>query len=114
MAAVSVQLDAMARLCSEVAQRAQARLHPGVPDCSFHIVVTHLGALTLAVRDGRARVSRGAIGERDCAIEIDSAASAEAILSGRMSPIAAVLRGKARAEGDTQLAQRHLAELLSP
>lgn len=105
-------LDDMARLTSEVARRAQARPHPGVPDCSFHIVITLYGALTLTVRGGRALVTRGSLGESDCRIEIDSVRSADLILSGTMSPVAAVIRGKAKASGNTGLAQRHLGELL--
>lgn len=105
-------LDDMARLTSLVARRAQGRAHPTIPDCSFDIEIKGLGSLTLAVRDGQASVSRGASGLAQCSIVLDSVETADRLLDGSLSPIAAVLRGKARASGATGLAQRHLGELL--
>lgn len=102
----------MTRLTSTVARRAQAKPHPSIPDCTFHIYVAKLGCLTLMVQNGRAQVARGAVNTPDCTIQLDSAPTADALLDGRLSPIAAVIRGKARASGNTGLAQRHLAELL--
>ena len=109
---MAAPLDDMARLTSTVARRAQARTHPTVPDCSFHILVGNLGQLTLAVRGGHATVTRGAVGTPDCDIHLDSVDTADSLLLGTLSPTMAVLRGKARASGNTRLALNHLADLL--
>jgi SCP-2 sterol transfer family len=105
-------LDAMTRLTSMVARRAQARPHPGVPDCTFEIEVRGADFLTLGVRNGRASASRGRYAAADCHIVLDSVLTADGLLEGSLSPMAAVLRGKARATGNTGLAMRHLKELL--